>query len=50
MTDLVNPNTVVLRSADFAFLMNHNEAKKDRCTGIVSNMIELPAKCIFSDN
>ena len=50
MTDLVNPNTVSLRSADFAFLMNTNGDNKDRCIGIVSNMLEFPSKGIFSVN
>ena len=50
MTDLVNPNYVRLCSADFSFLMNPNEDKKDRYIGIVSNMLYFLAKCIFSAN
>ena len=30
--------------------MNPNGDKKDRNIGIVSNMLELPAKVVFSDN
>ena len=48
MTDLVKPNTVILCSAVFAFLMNPNGYKKDRYIGNVSNMLELPAKGVFS--
>ena len=50
MTDLVNPNSDSLRSTDFSCLMNPNVDKKERYIGIVSNMLEFPAKFIFSDN
>ena len=45
-----NPNVVSLCSAGFSFLVNPNGYKKDRYIGIVSNMIELPVKGIFSFN
>ena len=50
MTDSVNPNYVSLRSADFAFLINPNGDKKYRYIGILSNMLDFPAKGIFSSN
>ena len=50
MSDSVNPNSVSFRSADFAFLINPKGDKKDRYVGIRYNIIELPAKGIFSVN
>ena len=50
MTESGNPHAVSLRSIDFSFTMNPNGDKKDRYIGIVSNMIELPDKGIFSAN
>ena len=50
MSDSVNPNSVSFRSADFAFLVNPKGDKKDRYVGIRYNIIELPAKGIFSVN
>ena len=50
MTDLVNPNAASLRSAGFEFLMNTNRYKKDGYIGILYNMLEFPAKVIFSAN
>ena len=47
---MVNPNAVSLCSADFSFMMNPNGYKKDRYIGIVSNMLDLLAKGIFSAN
>ena len=50
MTDSVNPNYVSLHSADFSLLMNPNRAKKERYITIVYNMLQFPAKGIFSAN
>ena len=50
VTDSVNPNNVSLHSVDFGFLINSNRDKKDRYIEIVSNMLEFPAKGIFSSN
>ena len=50
MTDLVNPNASSLCSADFSFMMNPNFIINYRYTAIVSNMLKLPSKCIFSAN
>ena len=50
MTNLVNLNAISIYSADFSFLMNPNRDKKDRYIGIVSKIIEFPAKGIFSAN
>ena len=50
MSYLDNRNVVSLCTADFPYLMNPNVFKKDRYIGIVSNMIELPVKGIFSAN
>ena len=50
MSDLANPNIVSLCSIDFSFLVNPNRYRKDRYIRIVSNMIELLAKVIFSAN
>ena len=50
MSDSVNPNSVSFRSAYFAFLINPKGDKKDRYVGIRYNIIELPAKGIFSAN
>ena len=50
MMDSVNPNDVSLHSAYFAFMMNPNRDNNYRYIGIVSNMLELPAKGIFSAN
>ena len=47
MTDSVNSNSVSIRSANWAFLINPNGAKEDRYIGIVSNMIDLPYKGIL---
>ena len=49
MTNLVNPNSVSLCSADFSFLIHPIGAKKDRYTRTVSNMHELPVKGNLSD-
>ena len=45
-----NPNVVSLFSDDFSFQMNPIGYKKDRYIRIISNMIELTAKGIFSAN
>ena len=50
MTDSVNPNDISLRFVGFSFLMNPNGDKKGRYIGMMSNMIELPVKGIFSEN
>ena len=50
MEYLANPNVVSLCSIGFSFLMNPNRYRKDRYIRIVSNMIELLAKGIFSAN
>ena len=49
-TDLGNPNSVSLRYADFEFPMNPNGNKRDRYIGIVSTMLDFPAKGILSTN
>ena len=50
MRGLVNPNSVSLCSAYFSFLINLNGDKKEKSIGIISNMLELPDKRIFSAN
>ena len=50
MAYLANPNVDSLCSIGFSFLMNPNRYRKDRYIRIVSNMIELLAKGIFSAN
>ena len=50
MMDSVNSNDVILHYADFAFMMNPNRDNKYRYIVILSNMLELPAKGIFSIN
>ena len=50
MIDSVNSNTVSLQSSDFEFLMNPNGTNKDRYIRIISDMLEFPAKGIFSAN
>ena len=50
MTDSVIPNSVRLCSAYFSFLMNPNGDKNNIYIEIVSNMLDLPAKGIFSAN
>ena len=46
----VNPNAVSLHSDDFAFTMNPNGPTNDIYIGIVSNMLKLTARGIFSAN
>ena len=50
MIDSVNPNSVSICSAYFAFMMNPNVLEENRYIGIVSNKLELPVKGIFSAN
>ena len=50
MKDLVNPNAVSICSADFEFMMSPDVPIKDRYIGIVSIMLEIPAKGILSSN
>ena len=50
MVDSVNLNAFSLCSDDISFLMNPNGPIKDRYIGIVSNMLEFPAKGISSAN
>ena len=50
MTYSVNTNNDSLCSADSSFLVNNNGHNKDRYIVIFSNMIQFPAKGIFSTN
>ena len=50
ITDLFNPNSKILCSADFSFIVNSNGPVKDRYIGIVFNMLEFPDKVIYSAN